>query len=118
VCITVGSAETRRYRKYRLGGGHSPQPRTFEFVFAGVRVNCICAGIIDTPLVARRSAPPEIREAMHHAHPLGRMSKPIEIARCVLFLASDDASFVTGHPSWSMAASPPAAAPPRYWTLI
>jgi NAD(P)-dependent dehydrogenase (short-subunit alcohol dehydrogenase family) len=69
-----------------------------EFAPAGVRVNCICPGIIDTPLVARAfGATEEIRETMHRFHPLGRMGKPIEIARCVLFLASDDASFVTGH---------------------
>jgi NAD(P)-dependent dehydrogenase (short-subunit alcohol dehydrogenase family) len=69
-----------------------------EFAPAGVRVNCICPGIIDTPLVARVfGATEQIREGMHRAHPLGRMGKPSEIARCVLFLASDDASFVTGH---------------------
>ncbi len=69
-----------------------------EFAHAGVRVNCICPGIIDTPLVARAfGATEQIREVMHRAHPLGRMGKPSEIARCVLFLASDDASFVTGH---------------------
>jgi NAD(P)-dependent dehydrogenase (short-subunit alcohol dehydrogenase family) len=69
-----------------------------EFAPAGVRVNCICPGIIDTPLVARAfGATEEVRETMHRFHPLGRMGKPSEIARCVLFLASDDASFVTGH---------------------
>jgi len=69
-----------------------------EFASAGVRVNCICPGIIDTPLVAGAfGATEEIRETMHRFHPLGRMGKPSEIARCVLFLASDDASFVTGH---------------------
>jgi dihydroanticapsin dehydrogenase len=69
-----------------------------EFAAAGVRVNCICPGVVDTPLVARAfGASDEIREAMHRAHPFGRMAKPIEIARCVPFLASDDASFVTGH---------------------
>src|SRR5216683_1417575 len=69
-----------------------------EFAPAGVRVNCICPGIIDTPLVARAfGATEEIRETMHRFHPLGRMGKPREIANCVLFLASDDASFVTGH---------------------
>ena len=69
-----------------------------EFAHASVRVNCICPGIIDTPLAARAfGATEQIREVMHRAHPLGRMGKPSEIARCVLFLASDDASFVTGH---------------------
>jgi NAD(P)-dependent dehydrogenase (short-subunit alcohol dehydrogenase family) len=64
----------------------------------GVRVNCVCPGIVDTPLVARAFGHSEaIRETMHRFHPLGRMAQPIEIAKCVLFLASDDASFVTGH---------------------
>jgi NAD(P)-dependent dehydrogenase (short-subunit alcohol dehydrogenase family) len=69
-----------------------------EFASAGVRVNCICPGVIDTPLVARTSGNrEEVRELLHRAHPLGRMGKPAEVAKCVLFLASDDASFVTGH---------------------
>ena len=58
----------------------------------------MCPGVIDTPLVARAfGATEEIREQLHRLHPLGRMGKPIEIARAVLFLASDDASFITGH---------------------
>jgi meso-butanediol dehydrogenase/(S,S)-butanediol dehydrogenase/diacetyl reductase len=69
-----------------------------EFASAGVRVNCVCPGIVDTPLVARAFGHTEaIRETMHRFHPLGRMAQPVEIAKCVLFLASDDASFVTGH---------------------
>ncbi len=69
-----------------------------EFAPAGVRVNCICPGFVDTPLIARVfGASEEVREMAHRAQPLGRMAQPAEIARCVLFLASDDASFVTGH---------------------
>ena len=69
-----------------------------EFAPAGVRVNCICPGVIDTPQVARAfGSSEEQRELMHRVHPLGRMGQPIEIARAVLFLASDDASFITGH---------------------
>jgi len=69
-----------------------------EFASAGVRVNCVCPGVIDTPLVARTSGTTEeVRELLHRVHPLGRMGKPVEVAKCVLFLASDDASFVTGH---------------------
>jgi len=74
------------------------QNAALEFAAAGVRVNCVCPGVVDTPLIARTSGTSEeVRELLHRAHPLGRMAKPIEIAKCVLFLASDDASFVTGH---------------------
>ncbi len=65
-----------------------------------IRVNCVCPGWIDTPM-ARRSIEkngglevmlPEIRRLQ----PLGRLGTPEEVGRCVLFLASEDASFVTG----------------------
>jgi NAD(P)-dependent dehydrogenase (short-subunit alcohol dehydrogenase family) len=53
---------------------------------AGVRVNCICSGIIGTPLVARAfGATEEIRETMHRLHPLGRIGNLAEIAKmCAL----------------------------------
>lgn len=62
-----------------------------------IRVNCVCPGATLTPLVER-----EIRlglvtaEALIHGVPMGRFGKPSEIASAVLFLASDDASYVTG----------------------
>lgn len=68
----------------------------------GIRVNCVCPGWIDTPM-ARRSIDkhgglevmmPEIQRLQ----PLGRLGTPEEVGRAVLFLASDDASFITGHP--------------------
>jgi len=93
-----GSVGLSAYNAAKHGVVGLTRNAALEFAHAGVRVNCICPGIIDTPLVARAfGATEEIRETMHRFHPLGRMGKPIEIARCVLFLASDDASFVTGH---------------------
>jgi NAD(P)-dependent dehydrogenase (short-subunit alcohol dehydrogenase family) len=93
-----GSSGLSAYNAAKHGVVGLTRNAALEFAPAGVRVNCICPGIIDTPLVARAfGATEEIRETMHRFHPLGRMGKPIEIARCVLFLASDDASFVTGH---------------------
>jgi NAD(P)-dependent dehydrogenase (short-subunit alcohol dehydrogenase family) len=93
-----GSVGLSAYNAAKHGVVGLTRNAALEFAPAGVRVNCICPGIIDTPLVARAfGATEEIRETMHRFHPLGRMGKPIEIARCVLFLASDDASFVTGH---------------------
>jgi NAD(P)-dependent dehydrogenase (short-subunit alcohol dehydrogenase family) len=93
-----GSVGLSAYNAAKHGVVGLTRNAALEFAHAGVRVNCICPGIIDTPLVARAFGATEaIRETMHRFHPLGRMGKPSEIARCVLFLASDDASFVTGH---------------------
>jgi len=93
-----GSVGLSAYNAAKHGVVGITRAAALEFAHAGVRVNCICPGIIDTPLVAVAfGATEEIRETMHRFHPLGRMGKPEEIAKCVLFLASDDASFVTGH---------------------
>jgi NAD(P)-dependent dehydrogenase (short-subunit alcohol dehydrogenase family) len=93
-----GSQGLSAYNAAKHGVVGLTRNAALEFAPAGVRVNCICPGIVDTPLVARAFGKTEkIREMMHRAHPLGRMGKPEEIARCVLFLASDEASFVAGH---------------------
>ncbi len=66
----------------------------------GIRVNCICPGFIDTPLfrqsVGGDAFPAQHRERIREQHKLGRFGRPEEIAGAALFLASDDASFVTG----------------------
>lgn len=61
----------------------------------GVRVNALVPGATDTPMI-RRALSPEELEALAASHPIGRLGKPEELAKAVLFLASDDASFVTG----------------------
>jgi meso-butanediol dehydrogenase / (S,S)-butanediol dehydrogenase / diacetyl reductase len=64
---------------------------------AGIRVNCLCPGLILTPLtdVVQRAKP--VLDQMVSWHALGRAGEPEEVAAAALFLASDDASFVTGH---------------------
>jgi NAD(P)-dependent dehydrogenase (short-subunit alcohol dehydrogenase family) len=65
-----------------------------------IRVNCICPGFIDTPMTASvfsNAGMDEYLERFREAHQLGRVGKPEEIASAALFLASDDASFVSGH---------------------
>ena len=59
-----------------------------------IRVNAILPGLIDTDMV--RDQPPDMRKSILDATPMGRIGKPEEIAKGVLFLASDDASYVTG----------------------
>ncbi len=61
-----------------------------------VRVNCVCPGFIETPMTAPVLGDPARRAPILQKHPLGRFGEPDDIAAAILFLASDDASFVTG----------------------
>ena len=61
---------------------------------AGITANAICPGYIATDMVM--AVPEKVREAIIGQIPTGRLGEPEEIARCVLFLASDDAGFING----------------------
>jgi NAD(P)-dependent dehydrogenase (short-subunit alcohol dehydrogenase family) len=65
---------------------------------AGIRVNAVCPGVIETPMTAPLASNPEMRKILDGMTPMGRMGQPEEIATAVLWLCSDEASFVTGHP--------------------
>ncbi len=64
----------------------------------GVRVNCINPGWIETAMTTMITDTPAVREQIEGQTPMGRMGTPEEIAKAALFLASDDASFVSGAP--------------------
>jgi acetoacetyl-CoA reductase len=66
-----------------------------ESAKSGITVNAICPGYIATDMV--KAVPKDVLEkSILPLVPLGRLGEPEEVARCVLFLASDDASFITG----------------------
>jgi NAD(P)-dependent dehydrogenase (short-subunit alcohol dehydrogenase family) len=68
-----------------------------DYAPQNIRINAVCPGIIDTPMMDRVSGGnPEGRERVIAQEPIGRMGKPKEIAAAVLWLCSDAASFVTG----------------------
>lgn len=89
-----------------------------EYGMFGIRVNAICPGVINTPMAtALTGGSPELTERIGKAHALGRIGEPEEVARVVLFLASDDASFVSGAAltvdgGFSVGPSPAAGATP------
>jgi NAD(P)-dependent dehydrogenase (short-subunit alcohol dehydrogenase family) len=71
-----------------------------ELAPAGIRVNAVCPGVVDTPLTDRYlrevDDPDRARSAFAASSPMNRLATAREVANCVLFLASDEASFVTG----------------------
>ena len=67
-----------------------------EYAKANIRVNAVCPGPIDTPML--REASERVIDAMATAQPNGRLGQPREIAEAAVWLCSDAASFVTGHP--------------------
>jgi NAD(P)-dependent dehydrogenase (short-subunit alcohol dehydrogenase family) len=72
--------------------------RQFGINFAkrGVRVNAVAPGYIVTPMTAMVRENPEYEAFLTSLHPIGRLGQPEEIAAAAAFLASDEASFVTG----------------------
>lgn len=71
-----------------------------QWAGAGIRCNCICPGTVDSPWVGRLMSqapdPAQRRRELIARQPLGRLGTPAEIARAALYLASDDAAFITG----------------------
>jgi 2-hydroxycyclohexanecarboxyl-CoA dehydrogenase len=71
-----------------------------ELASKGVRLNTVCPGLTETSMLESfmqgAGNPDKLREAYRRAVPIGRLGKPEDIAGAVLFLASDDAEFITG----------------------
>src|SRR5262249_52812434 len=68
-----------------------------EYLLQGVRANCVCPGGVETPLLSQFMPPPDANpQAIKRLMPVGRYAKPEELAATIVFLASDDASYVNG----------------------
>ena len=79
-------------------GGVISLTRAMAVAYArrGVRVNAICPGGVDTPMIAGLIDTEDRQRRFAQAHPLGRLGTPEDIAYCALYLASDESSWVTG----------------------
>jgi len=93
----VGSSGEAVYSAAKAGVIAFSKTLAREVARHGITVNCVAPGPTDTPLFAGIAAEnPKLGQALARAVPLGRLARPEEIAAAVAFLASDDASFVTG----------------------
>jgi NAD(P)-dependent dehydrogenase (short-subunit alcohol dehydrogenase family) len=95
----LGYADSSLYCASKAGVIGLTRALALELV-GEVRVNCVCPGWVDTDMAdtfaAQAADPAAARREMAAFSPLGRMAKPREIARAILFLASADAAFITG----------------------
>ena len=93
-----GEAHQSAYATAKGGVLTLSKAAAVEYARRGVRVNTICPGGINTGgMQFYLENMPEMREKVLNVHAMGRLAEPEEIADAVVFLCSDNASFITGH---------------------
>jgi NAD(P)-dependent dehydrogenase (short-subunit alcohol dehydrogenase family) len=95
-----GSEGGSAYNASKAGVVLLSRNMAMDYARKGVRVNSVCPGFVDTPLLGQIFELPglaDYRARIVNAHQMGRLGRAEEIANAALFLASDEASFITGH---------------------
>ena len=93
----VGFQGSGAYAAAKAGVINLTRLAALEYADKNIRVNCICPGVIETPMVERVMGG-RPRERIVRSEPIGRLGRPEDIANAALFLASDESSFATGAP--------------------
>lgn len=94
----IGFSGLGAYTASKFGVNGITKVAALDYAKAGIRVNSVCPGVIQTPMIDRLVAEnPEVEAQFTAGTPMGRLGKPEEIAEAVVWLCSDRASFVTGH---------------------
>ena len=94
----IGTAGIAPYCASKHGVIGLTRSAALEYIKEGIRINAICPGGTRTPMLEEWFKNPDVERNVTAQIPNGRIAAPEEIARVVLFLASDDASFMVGHP--------------------
>ena len=101
----IGKGSSSVYGMTKGAIGQLTKSTAIDYAPHNIRVNCICPGTIDTPLLEKAVAryhsisgvsETEIMQSLEEAQPINRIAKPDEIANVVCFLLSDESSFMTG----------------------
>lgn len=98
----VGFANAPAYTASKHGVVGLTKAAAQEYAPRGIRINAVCPGFIETPMVMERGVQAgvnrDVYDQLVNLHPLGRLGRAEEIASAVVWLCSDRASFVTGYP--------------------
>lgn len=95
----VGFVNAPAYTAAKHGLIGLTEAAALEYGTAGIRINAVCPGFIVTPMLERAgiTSDEETRKQITALHPIGRMGTAQEVARAIAWVASEEASFVTGH---------------------
>lgn len=93
----IGTAGVTAYCATKHGVVGLTKSAALDHIKDGIRINAVCPGGTRTAMLAEWFKDPEVERAATAGTPIGRMADPAEIARTVLFLASEEASFMVGH---------------------
>lgn len=99
--IQINSYPYMSYYAAKAGLNQFTRAMAVQYAARGIRANAVLPGVIDTPLIrtqiaGRYESTEEMMTARHAASPMGRMGDAWDVARAALFLASDDAAYITG----------------------
>lgn len=94
----VASAGNTEYAASKAGVANLTRSTALAYAKKGIRINATCPAAIDTPMTQKIWVKePAMKERLANMQPMGRIGHPEEVARAVVFLCSDAASFITGH---------------------
>jgi NAD(P)-dependent dehydrogenase (short-subunit alcohol dehydrogenase family) len=93
----IGTAGVTAYCATKHGVVGLTKSAALDHIKDGIRINAVCPGGTRTAMLTEWFKDPEVERAALAGTPIGRMAEPAEIARSVLFLASEEASFMVGH---------------------
>ena len=95
----VGDGSHPAYAASKHGVVGLTRMAAIVYAQAGIRINAVCPGAVRTSMTAQLiDRHPDIKQLLESNSPMNRIAEADEVARAVLFLCSDDASFITGHP--------------------
>ena len=92
----VGERGIGAYAASKHGVVGLTRTAALDYIGQGIRINAVCPGATRTRILADWFQDPKVEEFILSRHPIGRIAEPEEIGRAVLFLASEDASFIVG----------------------